>query len=599
MLQSITYLYSNKALFTPIPKITATRFRFLKIRFVSFLKIMPPCTDGDRRALSDHADVIINDTDEGVSLVIENRDKVAYLLQFNFTQSENLDMRVLHKTELLDAMKCAVEIPAKTTWDLAAFDVNSDEVTSIAVVYHCRCRIRNPVTGAVEPCPTARNQERDDIPEKRIPINGSIDLVLKHGPGGYNGYIENRGPPANVSLDFGPSSNVTVSPLSKAVSKPSPNVATTDVPPGRIEFVELCPVARGPIEVQFKVLQCTQAKSPSTLPVTVEQLVKKAGTSPGAPPPPPPPPPPADDDEWDEVGGGDGEDWEHHGGGEGDFGMGGDGGVGALGGHGEDEGEWEELEGGEGSFGGGSGGRGGRLAKGSGSGSGGSDIPPPPPLPSSATTSTTQKATTTSTSSSAPAKTSGGVIAGTTSRSAAPMVGDTYAAGQLSKAFKNIHRDFGQPGPNDAGADPSKWSVYKWVLKRWDEERIARIKIEAEWKVRYEYYLKQWYHSICNICRNLLATGIPAVEYKVYRLHKECYENAAKCNMCNEILVGEYVIAKGKDGKPDTKLHNHCIEPYKQRTRPSCGICSKQIMDAKWATTGGKAFHFACRDAQK
>lgn len=354
----------------------------------------------------------------------------------------------------------------------------------------------------------------------------------------------------------------------------------------------------------FNVVQCTQAKS-TNLPATVEQLAKKSSVGAAAPAArsagkssaPPPPPPPQDDDSWNEVGGGEGgEDWEQHGGGEGDFGAGGEGGGDAhLGGG--DDGEWEELAGGEGSFGGAGGGGAARLAKPAAS----------PAAPTSNNTTTTKTSTASAatpnsaakitTTSSTTVKSSATPSSSTATRS--PMVGDTFSSGQLSKAFKNVHRDFGQPGPNDNSPDDSKWSVYKWVLKRWDEERLLRIKIEAEYKVRMEWYLKQWYQSVCNICRLLLAPGIPNVEYKIYRLHKSCYDNADKCNMCNDILVGEYVVAKGKDGKPDTKLHNQCIDPYKMRTRPACGICNKQIMDAKWANVGGKSYHFACRETQK
>ena len=126
---------------------------------------------------------------------------------------------------------------------------------------------------------------------------------------------------------------------------------------------------------------------------------------------------------------------------------------------------------------------------------------------------------------------------------------------------------------------------------------MARIKIEAEWKVRFGLYLKQWHQSVCNICRNLVVEGTATelVTYKEFRLHKICYQRAEKCEVCADILVGEYVIAKGTTGTGATKLHTQCVDAYRKRSRPSCYICKKQIMEDRWGTSAGQPFHFGCK----
>ena len=111
------------------------------------------------------------------------------------------------------------------------------------------------------------------------------------------------------------------------------------------------------------------------------------------------------------------------------------------------------------------------------------------------------------------------------------------------------------------------------------------------------YYLrivKMRRDSMCNLCRRKFAENHEVVEYKIYRLHKPCFDAAPKCHVCGDILIGEYVQTKGENG--GLKLHKTCIDDYKKGTRPKCATCEKQIMDQKWVTTtDGKHFHNACR----
>lgn len=524
-------------------------------------------TSGERRTLSDHADVILNDTDDGVNVVIENRDKVPYILDFNFSQTQNMTLEVDTRTaKLTDVMKVSMEVPAGAVQGLGDFHLIDDNVTSLIVSYRVRCRIRNPVTGKVERCPTARNQELD-VPELRTKLTPTVDLVAKQAPSGYVCYLENKGnAPVNIAVDFGPSTNAEVTPLDTHVKQPSPLVASLAVPAnGTVEFVEVGPRANGP----FKLLsQMATTQPPAVVPsdATTKELPRTVAqtTSTGGPSSTPGTSSTAtaannkpngavnsncaaEEEGWEQFEGGENSNepgWDNLGGGEG----------------GNEQ--FDEVGGGEGGsgFGGGSGGVAASAAK----------ADPNVVYPDVS------------------AHGAGGPAAGQNQ-----FVNDDY----LVKTFANIHRDFGPKGAKDGHPDCRNWTIYRWVLKYWEEERLARIKIEAEWKVRFEFYLKQWHQSVCNICRRLLVEGTATemVQYKEYRLHKICYERADKCNVCNEILVGEYVIAKGTSGTEATKLHSACVDAYRKRSRPTCSICKTQIMEDKWGTSNGQPFHFNCK----
>ena len=96
------------------------------------------------------------------------------------------------------------------------------------------------------------------------------------------------------------------------------------------------------------------------------------------------------------------------------------------------------------------------------------------------------------------------------------------------------------------------------------------------------------------LCQALFQKGTDMVEYKMYKIHKACYDKAPKCDFCHDILVGEYVVTKGDIGS-GTKLHRECIEPYKKGSRPQCGLCNEQIMEETWTCASGKQFHSKCK----
>ena len=127
-----------------------------------------------------------------------------------------------------------------------------------------------------------------------------------------------------------------------------------------------------------------------------------------------------------------------------------------------------------------------------------------------------------------------------------------------------------------------------------EEEVRMREKIEVEQRGRWVLISREYRESICNLCRGLFRAGEDMVPYKIYKLHKVCYERAPKCDWCGDILIGEYVVTKGDLGS-GTKLHKECIEPYKKKARPVCSGCNQQIMDEQWSSAGGKPFHHACR----
>lgn len=126
------------------------------------------------------------------------------------------------------------------------------------------------------------------------------------------------------------------------------------------------------------------------------------------------------------------------------------------------------------------------------------------------------------------------------------------------------------------------------------EEIKLRDRIEVEQRGMFVLLQRQYRESICNLCRGLFKAGQDMVPYKIYKLHQVCFDKAPKCDWCGDILVGEYVVARGDMGD-GTKLHRECIEPYKTKTRPVCSGCNQQIMDNNWSSLGGKPFHTACR----
>lgn len=126
------------------------------------------------------------------------------------------------------------------------------------------------------------------------------------------------------------------------------------------------------------------------------------------------------------------------------------------------------------------------------------------------------------------------------------------------------------------------------------EEAKGRERILVEERGKWVLLQREYRHSICNLCRALFRAGQDMVEYKIYKLHKVCYDKAPKCDWCGDILIGEYVVTKGDLGS-GTKLHKECIEPYKKKARPVCVGCNQQIMDDQWSSAGGKPYHHACR----
>ena len=154
----------------------------------------------------------------------------------------------------------------------------------------------------------------------------------------------------------------------------------------------------------------------------------------------------------------------------------------------------------------------------------------------------------------------------------------------------------------EAAAKAAAEEAEKERLKRfWIEiekirtlEVTIRSKIEIEWKGKWVLIQREYRESMCNLCRGTFKEGQEKMEYKkMYRVHKVCYDRCPKCDQCMDLLIGEYVVAKGDLGS-GTKLHKECVDNYKKGVRPTCAKCNEQIMDAKWANVNGQAFHAGC-----
>jgi hypothetical protein len=83
------------------------------------------------------------------------------------------------------------------------------------------------------------------------------------------------------------------------------------------------------------------------------------------------------------------------------------------------------------------------------------------------------------------------------------------------------------------------------------------------------------------------------------KMHKSClpaYEffMKNKCEQCTGQLPSSYIEFGPKGAGWGVKLHDECLTPYKEATRPNCTTCGKQILDNKRLERKGMHYHTAC-----
>jgi hypothetical protein len=139
----------------------------------------------------------------------------------------------------------------------------------------------------------------------------------------------------------------------------------------------------------------------------------------------------------------------------------------------------------------------------------------------------------------------------------------------------------------------------KELIKTWKWYAYYSRRIFLEWKFKVLVIERLYRERTCAICRCYIdpeKEKEPYVYKNTHRLHRACYEKAAKCDQCGDILVGAYVTTKG-DVSSGVKLHNECIAAYKAARRPDCAKCGLKILEEKWSTNAGKPYHVACSPA--
>jgi hypothetical protein len=186
----------------------------------------PPRTDGERRPLSENVDVIIIDLEqEGLLLVVENRDASLHQLKFDFSQCENLKVDVPARgTEKTDRFKCQLEVPPKETMNLCHLKVVDVSKGGYDMRYRVAVMKRN-AQGEMVPADKApaapekpANANALKLPAATGPAAGAdrkklneyVSLLIKELDDAYLFFLESEGTTSkyDVIVDFSESENM-------------------------------------------------------------------------------------------------------------------------------------------------------------------------------------------------------------------------------------------------------------------------------------------------------------------------------------------------------------------------------------------------------
>jgi hypothetical protein len=147
----------------------------------------PKVEGGHRRAMSDDCDVVIRDVEDGVVLVIDNRDKIMYTMRFDFGASENLKLVPGTGVEAAGPMKCNIEVQPGTVRNLCHLQIADRETLDhFEMKYRVQCLVRN-AKGELEqvrpPAPKAEKEERKKLTD-------TLDIIFLEQGGGYVVFFE-------------------------------------------------------------------------------------------------------------------------------------------------------------------------------------------------------------------------------------------------------------------------------------------------------------------------------------------------------------------------------------------------------------------------
>lgn len=187
----------------------------------------PKIEGGEKRALSENVDVIIHDLEqEGLLLVVQNRDKTLHALKFDFGQCENLKVDVPARgAQKTDRFKCELEIPPEETMYLCHLKVVDVAKGGYDMRYRVSVSKRNsdgemvpvneaPVKVQAAPLgklPPATGPAAD---AQRQKLNEFISLLIKDQDDAYLMFLESEGTvdQYEVTMDFAESTNMEMSP---------------------------------------------------------------------------------------------------------------------------------------------------------------------------------------------------------------------------------------------------------------------------------------------------------------------------------------------------------------------------------------------------
>ena len=214
---------------------------------------------GHRRALSDHSDVIIHDLDDGLHLVVENRDKVTYTLRFDFGASDNLSLVPAPGVEAAGDLKCNMDLPSGNVANLCLLTI-VDKIgkDSFDMRYRVQCLIRN-AKGELEQLPPPKSSHsRADAtkPEERREICAGLYLCLNEVADGYTLFLETTDSATyDVKFDFGTSTNLTMH-VGPDVQQTGPMICGRKLQGAmKVPFAKMAVVdqAAGKASLQYKV----------------------------------------------------------------------------------------------------------------------------------------------------------------------------------------------------------------------------------------------------------------------------------------------------------------------------------------------------------
>lgn len=554
----------------------------------------PQLTGGERRALSPNADVIIHDTEDGVILVVDNRDAVEYVLRFDFTASRNIVVRsVGGAVEKTEPLKCHVAVGSKKALNLAELAIADPACLQIDINYTVHCYVKHPVTGqlqelavpgqrgpsglpppviapakaaaggatpsgsaapaaapkAASPTKVAASPAKPKGPaalrESECEVRKLNDTLWLHivpdDDNGYHLFLVSKDPDTiTVIIDFSPCENLVPvpSPTMTLAFDGSP-IVTGDVDGTgqRVPFARLdvADMDLGSASLLYKV--ALRKDSNKTAAAKAAALQK------------------AEDEAMAMIA------------------------------------AKQKAE---------------------------ADAAAKKKAEADAAAAAKKKAEDDTAAALAKQKADEAAAAKKKAEEDAALEAAKKAAADEAARQKLEAEAAARRAAEAAAAAAAKKAADEAAAKKaaadeaarkaaaerakvlqaeLDAEPAARAKAELEQRQRWILVEKQWRESTCALCRGVVRDTDKAVVYKLFRLHPSCYEKAGKCSVCSDVLLGEYVTTKGNGSTPGVKLHRDCIAAYKTGSRPTCKLCNKQILEDKWTTQGANQFHTVCKSA--